>query len=243
LLLAKVIFPPIYNILGKSGPRDGVLDVSIISKLLKNISSLDFYRIAFEDLGRAIAAQVGMLQLPSIIPLFIVIIIGICATKKRVWVVAALSLSLLLVSFFLSIIDMVNLSRNVMGQWAYYYHSPIAFLTVLWIAAIYNWLRPSSKKIQAVVLICFGIISIINLVNFYRINVLIKIIHTYPLVQLEPRLFDTARLSTQFEKTLTITSLPQTKDLRATFTYYRNHPMGDNNYADRLEQIYKKYRF
>lgn len=241
LFLAKIIFPSVYNFLGKSGPRDGVLDISIISNLLSNILSIDFYKTALEDLGRAVVAQLGILQLPSLIPIVIVIIVGSYAIKKRAWVTAALSFSLIVVSFFLSMIDTVNLSRNIMGEWAYYYHSPIACITILWMASIYNWQKPSSKKVQIMILICFAILSLLNVVNFYRINKLIKIIHTYPLVRLEPRIFNEDMLAIQFEKLLTVFPLlPQTNELRSTFTYYRAHPMGDNKYANRLEQIYKK---
>ncbi len=53
LLIAKVLLPPVYNWLGNSGARDGVIAESVVSKLLGSFLSLDFWMLAFEDLARS----------------------------------------------------------------------------------------------------------------------------------------------------------------------------------------------
>lgn len=242
LLTAKVLLPPVYNLLGKSGPRDGVIATSVVEKLLESFLSIDFYALAVEDLGRAVAATFGTLSFPDFIPVAAIIALGIYAAVKKAWLPAVASLSLLGVSLFLSMIDMVNTSRNYMGMWTYYYHSSLAVLALLWVAALYNWLRPRSPKLQLAAAFCVVAVSVLNLANFYRVNELVRIMHLYPIVQFTPRVLDPEGMAAKYEALLTSGPLPQATGLRKQFAYYRKHPMGTADYADRLEQTFKKTR-
>lgn len=242
LLTAKVLLPPVYKLLGNSGARDGVIAESVVSKLLGSFLSLDFWVLASEDLARSVAASLGTLSVPVLLPVVAIAALGIYALIKRAWVVFVISLSLFGTSFFLSMLDMVNTSRNYMGQWTYYYHSPIAVLTVLWIAAAYHWLRPASKKLQIAAVCGVVVISVLNMANFYRVNELIRIMHLYPLAQITPRVYDHENLARRFESLLTVGALPEADGLRKQFAYYREHPMGTDDYADRLERTFRKTR-
>lgn len=240
LLTAKVLLPPIYNLLGKSGPRDGVIAESVITKLLGSFLSLDYWSTASEDMGRSIAASMGTLSVPEALPIIAVAALGIWAVSRRAWIVFAASLSLAGASLFLSMLDMVNTSRNYMGEWTYYYHSPVAVLTILWIAVAYHWLRPASAKLRAAGACGIAIVTIFNLSNFYRVNELMRTLHTYPLVKLKPRTFDREGLERHFEALLRAGTLPEAPGLRKQFAYYREHPMGTDQYADKLERTYRK---
>ncbi len=242
LLTAKVLLPPVYNWLGNSGARDGVIAESVVSKLLGSFLSLDFWILACEDLARSVAASLGTLSVPVLLPVVAIAAVGIYALVKRAWVVFVISLSLFGASFFLSMLDMVNTSRNYMGQWTYYYHSPIAVLTLLWLAATYHWLRPDSKKLQITATCAIVVVSVLNMGNFYRVNELIRIMHLYPLAQIKPRLYDHENLARRFEALLNAGALPEAEGLRKQFAYYREHPMGTDDYADRLEKTFRKTR-
>jgi hypothetical protein len=242
LLTAKVLLPPVYNLLGNSGARDGVIAESVVSKLLGSFLSLDFWVLAFEDFARAVAASFGTLSVPVLLPIAVVAAVGVYALARRAWLVFATSLSLFGASFFLSMLDMVNTSRNYMGEWTYYYHSPLAVLTLLWIAAAYHWLRPDSKKLQLAAACGVAVISMLNLANFHRVNELIRIMHLYPLAQITPRVYDHENLARRFESLLSAGALPEAAGLRRQFSYYREHPMGTDDYADRLERTFRKTR-
>jgi hypothetical protein len=195
LLTAKVLLPPVYKLLGNSGARDGVIAESVVSKLLGSFLSLDFWVLASEDLARSVAASLGTLSVPVLLPVVAIATLGIYALVKRAWVVFVISLSLFGTSFFfLSMLDMVNTSRNYMGQCTYYYHIPIA--------AAYYWLRPDSKKLQIAAACGVVAISVLNMANFYRVNELIRIMHLYPLAQITPRVYDHENLARRFESLL-----------------------------------------
>ncbi len=242
LLTAKVLLPPVYKWLGNSGARDGVIAESVVSKLLGSFLSLDFWVLACEDLARSVAASLGSLSVPVLLPVLAIVVVAIYALVKRAWVVFVISISLFGTSFFLSMLDMVNTSQNYMGQWTYYYHSPIAVLTLLWVASVYHWLRPDSNKLQIAVTCIIVVVSTLNMVNFYRVNELIRIMHLYPLGQIKPRLYEHEKLASRFELLLSAGGLPEAEGLRKQFAYYREHPMGTDDYADRLEKTYKKSR-
>jgi hypothetical protein len=242
LLTAKVLLPPVYSWLGNSGARDGVIAESVVSKLLGSFLSLDFWLIAFDDLARSVAVTLGTLSVPVLLPVLCIAAVGIYALVRRAWVVFVISLSLFGASFFLSMLDMVNTSRNYMGQWTYYYHSPIAVLTLLWLAATYHLLRPDSKKLQIAATGVIVVVSALNLANFYRVNELIRIMHLYPLAQIKPKVYDNENLARRFESLLNAGALPEAEGLRKQFAYYREYPMGTDDYADRLEKTFTKTR-
>ena len=240
LLVAKVLLPPIYGVLGNAGPRDGVIAGSMVTKLLESFVSLDFWTLAADDLARSVAASLGTLSVPVLFIVAGIIVIAGYALARRAWMVFAATLSLVGASFFLSMLDMVNTSRNYMGEWTYYYHSPIAVLTVLWLALIYACIRPASRNVRIALACGLATISVLNLANFYRINELIRIMHVYPIGQLNPRIYDPEGLAKRFEFLLTVGPLPEAEGLRAQFAYYRNQPMGTKEYADRLEGTYRR---
>lgn len=242
LLLAKGLLPPIYDLLGKSGPRDEVIATSMVAKLLGSLLSLDFYALAIENLGRTVAASFGTLSVPDLIPIVAVLAIGSYALVRRVWVVSAVSFLIVGISIFFSMIDQINTTKNHIGQWTYYYHTPVAVLALLWVAAVYHWLRPTSTGLRIAAGLTIAVISMLNLNNFQRVNEIVKIIHTYPLARLIPRTFDPQGLGERFEVLLKSGSLPEADAFRRQFSYYRVHPMGDSSYAERLEQTYKKTR-
>ncbi len=115
LVVAKVMLPPVYNLLGKSGARDGVIAESVVTKLLGSFLSPDFWVLALEDLARSVAASLGTLSPYDALPILAIMAIGAWALKKGAWIVFAVSLSLVGTSLFLSMLDMVNTSRNYMG--------------------------------------------------------------------------------------------------------------------------------
>jgi len=84
-------------------------------------------------------------------------------------------------------------------------------------------------------------ICALNTANFSRTNEIMKIIHTYPLLRLQPREFDPEGLATRFEALLQEGPLPHADAFRGQFAYYREHPMGDTAYADNLELAYKRH--
>ena len=209
LLVAKVLLPPVYSLLGKSGPRDGVIAGSMVTKLLGSFLSPDFWILASADLARSVAASFGTLSVPVFLAVAVIVGIGAYALARRAWMVFAATLSLVGASLFLSMLDMVNTSRNYMGEWTYYYHSPIAVLTVLWVALIYGWIRPSSSTLRIALGCGLAVISVLDLANFYRVNELIRIMHVYPIAQLRPRVYDPEGLANRFESLLTIGPLPE----------------------------------
>ncbi len=115
-------------------------------------------------------------------------------------------------------------------------------LTVLWLAAIYHWLRPESTTIRYVAACCMAAVMLLNLKNFHRVNELVRIMHTYPLAQIKPRIYERELLARKYEALLNAGPLPQAEGLRTQFAYYREYPMGTDDYADRLEGTFRKSR-
>lgn len=236
LILAKIVLPPIYESWGHYGPRSGVIPAALISDLLSNFLSISFYSIIIENLGHSVGSSWGLLSIWAFVPVTVLVAVSTYACKAKNWVVVSFAFSLLITSTFLTMIDMVNHWINPMAQWTFYYHSPVAIFSILWLASLYDRFRPSSNKFKIIILFIIAIISTLNLVNFHRINEIMKILHTYPLVQLKPRVFDEQKLTDKYERLLG--SLPQADSMRTLFSNYRNHPMGNEEYARRLERTY-----
>ena len=242
LVLAKVLLPPLYDLLGKSGPREGAIAASVVTKLLKSMLSLDFPSLALEDLGRAMGTTVGLLSMPLWIPVTVLAATAIYAYSRKSWIVFILSISLAGTSLFLSMLDLVNTTRSFIGQLTYYYHNALAVLTVFWLASLYHWFRPSSQRWRIAAGFGLAIISILNLANFSRINELIRILHTYPIASFNPTILDPEKMARRHELLLDAGPLPQAEGLRAQFANYRREPMVDISYAERLERTFERRR-
>lgn len=235
--LIKVALPPIYNWLGTSGPRDGAVGASIIEKLLSNLLSADFYVLAATDLARSLAVTFGILAPYEWIVLGTVVTILIFALVKRQWLVASSSLALVGTSVFLSMIDMANGPGNFFAQLTYYYHSALAPLAVFWIACIVMWQRSIPRPVLAAIAVA---VTILNFVNFQRVNEITKILHTYPMMTLDPPTFNEAALERRFEDLLSSSALPEASGYRSQFAYYRDHPMGNESYTSNLIRAFEK---
>jgi hypothetical protein len=212
----------------------------MVGQLMQHLLTVDFWEIAFFDFASALGATFGTLS-PDV-PLVLTAFFGIFgwAMARRSWLVACASISVLGTSVFLSMLDTVNTTPNYMGQFTYYYHSPVALLAVFWAATAYAWLRPSNVAARAVAVVMVIAVTLLNLANFQRVNEILKIIHTFPLAQLEPRVFDPTGLTARFEALLDSGPLPQASAFRRQLENYRKSPMGDKSYADRLERAYRK---
>ena len=240
LVVAKVLLPPIYGLLGGSGPRSGVIASSMVADRLASFLRPDFYAIAAENLGRTVAASFGTLTIPPAIPIAVLVAAFGVAVWRRQWVLLAALLSIVGQSFFFSMIDTVNTTPNYIGQWTYYYDTPVAVLSLVAAASAYLWLRRSHPRWGVVAGATVVLLCALNLKNFERANEVVRIIHTYPLAELKPRRFDPDGLAARFEVLLREGGYPYADAFRKQFAYYREHPMGDATYADRLEATYKK---
>jgi hypothetical protein len=238
-VFVKFVLPPIYDVLGTSGPRADVLGGAIITKLLYNLISPDFYLMALTDFGRSISVTLGIISPWEWLAVTALSAVICLAVANRAWIVVASSLSMAGSSIFLSMIDMANGPGNFLAQLTYYYHSMLAPLIVIWVASIYHWLRPL-RVLRPVFVLAATAVIVFNFMNFQRVNELTKILHTYPLATLEPTTFDAPHLQDRFEYLLASGPLPQANGYRAQFAHYRDHPMGDGAYASNFLRSFDK---
>jgi len=236
LLVAQQLMPPIYGLLGTSGPRDRVIGSGVVADVLARLLRPEFYGMALEDLGRSTAASFGTIAAPIVIPIALILVTGAYGIAERNNTLIAASLSVIGASLFLSMLD-PGKSQEYMGQWTYYYHSPVAVLSITWAAVCYHSL-PLALRSRAALGIATTAICALNFANFSRTNEIIKIIHTYPMARLEPREFDSEGLAARLETLLQGGALPHADAFRRQFAYYRAHPMGDAAYADSLERTF-----
>jgi hypothetical protein len=235
-VISKLALPPIYDHFGTSGPRDGVLGVSIVEKLLLSLASPDFYALAANDLARSTAISFGFLSPWPAIALISIAYIGLFASFKREWLVVAVTVSMIGASFCFSILDMANGPGNFLAQLTYYYHSALAPIAVFLVTVIYARWRPDLVFIRAALGFSAAAICVANLLNFQHINELTKILHTYPIVSLSPMQFDEEGLIERFERLLY--GVPQANGYQSQFGYYKEHPMGNADYIRRLMKAF-----
>ncbi len=238
LFTAKIIFPPIYNYLGKTGARNGVVDHVVIIGLLKNILSIKFWGYVLEDISGTVSASFGTLAIPAIIPLSILVVIIVYSIFTKNSLLLKIAIALIASSIFFSWLDMINTSRNYMGQWTYYYHTPIALFSVLLAAIAYEALK-KKVKFSSYFLVAIGVISLMNISNFYRTNEILKTLHLYPISMVSPLTYDQEGMARAYEELISNPPLPQTEGLRKQFEYYKNNPMGTEDYVKRLNHTYE----
>lgn len=251
LFISKVVLPPIYDLYGLSGPRDGVIAGSIVIKLLYNLMSYDFWILAFEDLYRSAAASFGALSIIPTLLIMLIIVSPLIFFKQRSFLknytpnngnslLLSLMLSIIFTSLFLSMLDMINTSRNYMAQWAYYYHSPMALLYWLLAALYYKHVKETIIINKWYFIVLITAITMLNLLNFYHVNEIIKIIHLYPIKQTNPLLIDEKYLIQRFNNMLSYTKVYEAKNLQKQFEYYQLNPMGTIDYINRLQKTFQK---
>lgn len=239
VFFAKIVLPPVYNLLGRTGARSGVIDYDVIIKLIKNIFGLEFWGYALEDFSASISASFGTLAAPMAPTLFLMLGVIIYSLVKKNYPLLRVSAVIIISSIFFSWLDMINTSRNYMGQWTYYYHSPLAVLSVLLSALVFDSIKKDSKFSQFfLILICF--ISLSNIYNFYRVNEILKTLHLYPIYSVYPLSFDENKMAKEYEGLIANPALPQSEGLRKQFEYYKKNPMGTEDYAKRLNRTYEK---
>jgi hypothetical protein len=201
VVLARFILPYIYLGFGTSGSREEVVSGQIVFKLLGYLIEPDFYRVALDDLATSALASFGVLDaskglVVTFVSVFFVVMVGAGVLYLRAsgtratmfWNLLAVSVSLVLLSFFLTLFDWFNnpFASNYIGALTFYYHSAVAVFAVLWLACVY---RTGLGLLHGRGRLAFGgafaagvaVVVVLNFFNFQTINRLFQILHTYPL--------------------------------------------------------------
>jgi hypothetical protein len=201
ILLARVILPYIYLRFGTSGARAEVVSGQLVFKLLGYLIEPGFYRVALDDLATSALASLGILDaskglMIAFIGVFFAVMAGagflyLRASGARAtlfWNLLTISVSLILISFFLTLFDWFNnpFASNYIGALTFYYHSAVAIFAALWLACVYRtslvMLRGQGRLFfGGVSAACIAVVAVLNFLNFEDINRLFQILHTYPL--------------------------------------------------------------
>lgn len=212
LIVAKIILPRIYNILGNSGLRNEVVPSHLVRNLLGYLTESRFYATSVEELSRAALGAFGFTGFPADLSVpFVLIFIGVAGFAFfRVlagrasgqgawdsWQLIVATASIFCMGFFLTLINWYTapFGYNYYGSVTYYYYSPIVIFAVLWLAALIKLVRQSiadvhQQRIFSVVLFALAVpVTLANYSNFRGVNKLIQTIHMFPL---EPSNFHAA---------------------------------------------------
>jgi hypothetical protein len=201
IILARLILPYIYLRFGTSGARAEVVSGQLVFKLLGYLIEPGFYRVALDDLATSALASLGILDASkglviAFIGVFFAVMAGagflyLRATGARAtmfWNLLSISVSLILLSFFLTLFDWFNnpFASNYIGALTFYYHSAVAIFAVLWLACVYRtglvMLRGQGRLVfGGAFAACIVVVAVLNFLNFENINRLFQILHTYPL--------------------------------------------------------------
>jgi hypothetical protein len=201
IVLARFVLPYIYLKFGTSGSRAEVVSGQLVFKLLGYLLQPGFYRVALDDLATSALASLGILDASkglviAFIGVFFAVMAGAGflylrgsgARATMFWNLLTISVSLILLSFFLTLFDWFNnpFASNYIGALTFYYHSAVAIFVVLWLACVYRtglvMLRGQSRIVfGGAFAACIAVVAVLNFLNFENINRLFQILHTYPL--------------------------------------------------------------
>jgi hypothetical protein len=201
IILARLILPYIYLRFGTSGSRAEVVSGQLVFKLLGYLIEPGFYRVALDDLATSALASLGILDASkglviAFISVFFVVMASagflyLRASGARAtmfWNLLTISVSLILLSFFLTLFDWFNnpFASNYIGALTFYYHSAVAIFAVLWLACVYRaglvMLRGQGRLVFGTAFAAYiAVVAALNFLNFENINRLFQILHTYPL--------------------------------------------------------------
>jgi hypothetical protein len=201
ILLARFVLPYVYLRFGTSGSRAEVVSGQLVFKLLGYLIEPGFYRVALDDLATSALASLGILDASkSLVIAFIGVFFAVMAgagflylrasgaRATLFWNLLTISVSLILISFFLTLFDWFNnpFASNYIGALTFYYHSAVAIFAVLWLACVYRtglvMLHGQGRLVfGGVSAACIALVAVLNFLNFEDINRLFQILHTYPL--------------------------------------------------------------
>lgn len=199
IILARLILPDIYLRFGTA--RAEVVSGELVFKLLGYLIEPGFYRVALDDLATSALASLGILDASkglviAFIGVFFAVMAGAGflyfrasgARATTFWNLLTVSVSLILLSFFLTLFDWFNnpFASNYIGALTFYYHSAVAIFAVLWLGCVFRtglvMLRGQGRLVfGGAFAACIAVVAVLNFLNFENINRLFQILHTYPL--------------------------------------------------------------
>jgi len=263
-VITRFVVPLIYGSLGSIGSFDATASAAMAWHLIERLWSPVYWRIALDDLGRGASLSLGLSTLP---PLIVALpLAGVAAVSLALWRLKReerwyrvfwASSALLCTSGFLSLIDGVDSldKPNYLGRLTYYYHSPVAVLSVALLAMVYAATKHHfSNSLKLALFTCLVVAAGWNLRMFNSINQVIGIMHLYPLESRQlkadiltasnssthdaPLHLANAKLTCRFTAALSDLRPEEVSAFSASLDYYRQHPMGDTSYAERLAKAF-----
>jgi hypothetical protein len=196
LYLAVTVWglPALYSMADDGMPTFGAIGDKRKLALLLHLADPTFYRLALSQTARAVLTTVGVTQHNFFtVALALAVLVG--GSAWFAWrghrQVAASAAALLLNGFYLTLIDLYNpedfysqvptyADYNIaLASYAYYYHSSLGILTLLWLVFVCRALVQYERALMLAAPLAAVIVAL-NFIAFHNVNQLVMMVHYYP---------------------------------------------------------------